>query len=213
MEHAERAVDGLIDPGIRAVFAHGRSHTVRTRDRRQAVPPSAASARADRDVAQGRLSSDDTLVTPAMAILGPDWGSSEVVEHDIKMAREFGLVSSSPTRRREDCVVQDGYARMLTSRPARPRPQPGVRHELRHGRPSRRGDNGGRSPRPCWSNCIITSATPKSRRYANSGRLPSLGIDVELFCSGQMFREMQAALLFRARQGNPQQCRAWQLAY
>jgi cytosine/adenosine deaminase-related metal-dependent hydrolase len=47
-----------------------------------------------------------------MAILGPDWGAWEVVEHDIRMAREFDLVSSSHTRRREDCVVPDGYKRM-----------------------------------------------------------------------------------------------------
>ena len=53
-----------------------------------------------------------TRVTLAMAILGPDWGAWEVVEHDIRMAREFGLVSSSHTRRREDCVVPDGYKRM-----------------------------------------------------------------------------------------------------
>ena len=61
---------------------------------------------------KGRLASDDGRVTLAMAILGPDWGAWEVVEHDIRMAREFGLVSSSHTRRREDCVVPDGYARM-----------------------------------------------------------------------------------------------------
>ena len=32
--------------------------------------------------------------------------------------------------------------------------------------------------------------------FRDAGGLPSLGIDVEPFCSGQMFREMQAALLF-----------------
>ena len=32
--------------------------------------------------------------------------------------------------------------------------------------------------------------------FRAAGGLPSLGIDVEPFCSGQMFREMQAALLF-----------------
>jgi len=32
--------------------------------------------------------------------------------------------------------------------------------------------------------------------YRAMGGLPSLGIDVELYCSGQMFRELQAALLF-----------------
>ena len=32
--------------------------------------------------------------------------------------------------------------------------------------------------------------------YRAAGGKPSIGIDVELYCSGQMFREMQAALLF-----------------
>src|SRR6476659_1045789 len=111
MEHAERAVDGLIDSGIRAVFAHGTAkpptkpgdkpfHEVpHPRDRIEALR-------------KGRLASNDARVTLAMAILGPDWGSWEVVEHDIRMARELGLVSSSHTRRREDGVVPDGYRRM-----------------------------------------------------------------------------------------------------
>ena len=60
---------------------------------------------------KGRLASDDGLITLAMAILGPDWGSWDVLEHDIRMAREFGLVSSSHTRRREACVVPDAYRR------------------------------------------------------------------------------------------------------
>src|SRR6476660_4582349 len=112
MEHAERAVDGLIDSGIRAVFAHGT-----------AKPPTKPGDKPFHEVPhprerieklrKGRLSSNDSLVTLAMAILGPDWGSWEVVEHDIRMAREFGLVSSSHTRRREDYVVKDGYTRML----------------------------------------------------------------------------------------------------
>jgi cytosine/adenosine deaminase-related metal-dependent hydrolase len=32
--------------------------------------------------------------------------------------------------------------------------------------------------------------------YREAGGAPSLGIDVELYCTGHMFREMQAALLF-----------------
>ncbi len=111
IEHAERAVDGLTDSGIRAVFAHGTAkpigletgtpftHVPHPRERIESLR-------------KGRLASDDGRVTLAMAILGPDWGAWEVVEHDIRMAREFGLVSSSHTRRREDCVVPDGYARM-----------------------------------------------------------------------------------------------------
>src|SRR5215212_9463416 len=111
IEHAERAVDGLVDSGIRAVFAHGTAKPIGLET---GTPFTQVPHPRDRveSLRKGRLSSDDNRVTLAMAILGPDWGAWEVVEHDIKMAREFGLVSSSHTRRREDCVVPDGYAKM-----------------------------------------------------------------------------------------------------
>ena len=136
LEHAERAVDGLVDSGIRAVFAHGTAKPIglETGTPFTQVPHPRERIEALR---KGRLASDDGRVTLAMAILGPDWGAWEVVEHDIRMAREFGLVSSSHTRRREDCVVPDGYARMAREGPARSRPQSGAWHELRSRRPSR----------------------------------------------------------------------------
>ncbi len=52
MEHAERAVDGLVDSGIRAVFAHGTAEAA-DQAGRQAVPRGAASARPHRKAAQG----------------------------------------------------------------------------------------------------------------------------------------------------------------
>ena len=131
-----------------------------------------------------------------MAILGPDWGTWEVVEHDIRMAREFGLVSSSHTRRREDCVVPDGYARMAKAGLL------GPDHNLVHGTSYDHAD---------FKVVVDSGATLTSTvlvelhhhigdttvaAYREAGGAPSLGIDVELYCSGQMFREMQAALLF-----------------
>ena len=111
MEMAERAIDGLVDSGIRAVFAHG---TAKPMSQKEGTPFTHIPHPRDRVEAlrKGRLASDDGRITLAMAILGPDWGTWDVVEHDIRMAREFGLVSSSHTRRREDCVVPDGYHRM-----------------------------------------------------------------------------------------------------
>jgi cytosine/adenosine deaminase-related metal-dependent hydrolase len=111
IEHAERAVDGLVDSGIRAVFAHGTAKPIGLETGTPFTQVPHPRERIE-SLRKGRLASDDGRVTLAMAILGPDWGAWEVVEHDIRMAREFGLVSSSHTRRREDCVVPDGYARM-----------------------------------------------------------------------------------------------------
>ena len=93
-------------------------------------------------------------------------------------------------------MVPDGYARMAKEGLL------GPDHNLVHGTSYDTADlessstTARRSPRPCWSSCIIISATPWSRRIREAGGLPSIGIDVEPFCSGQMFREMQAALLF-----------------
>jgi cytosine/adenosine deaminase-related metal-dependent hydrolase len=195
LDHAERAVDGLLDSGIRAVFAHGTAqplaqqggtpftHVPHPRDRIEALR-------------KGRLASNHGRVTLAMAILGPDWGAWEVVEHDIRMAREFGLVSSSHTRRREDCVVPDGYARMASEGLL------GPDHNLVHGTSYDADD----LKVVTDSGATLTSTAlvelhhhigdTMVAAYRAAGGLPSLGIDVECYCTGQMFREMQAALLF-----------------
>jgi 5-methylthioadenosine/S-adenosylhomocysteine deaminase len=195
LEHAERAVDGLVDSGIRAVFAHG---TAKPLNQKEGVPFTQVPHPRERVQAlrKGRLSGDDGRVTLAMAILGPDWGSWEVVEHDIRMAREFGLVSSSHTRRREDCVVPDGYARMAREGLL------GPDHNLVHGTSYDAND----LRVVVDSGATLTSTVlvelhhhigdTMVAAYRAAGGAPSIGIDVELYCSGQLFREMQAALLF-----------------
>jgi cytosine/adenosine deaminase-related metal-dependent hydrolase len=195
IEHAERAVDGLVDSGIRAVFAHGTAkpigletgtpftHVPHPRERIESLR-------------KGRLASEDGRVTLAMAILGPDWGAWEVVEHDIRMAREFGLVSSSHTRRREDCVVPDGYARMAKAGLL------GPDHNLVHGTSYDHADlrvvvDSGAS---LTSTVLVELhhhiGDTMVAAFREAGGKPSIGIDVELYTTGQMFREMQAALLF-----------------
>jgi cytosine/adenosine deaminase-related metal-dependent hydrolase len=195
LDMAERAIDGLADSGIRAVFAHG---TAKPLSQTEGTPFTHVPHPRDRvgHLRKGRLASDDGRITLAMAILGPDWGTWDVVEHDIQMAREFGLVSSSHTRRREDCVVPDGYRRMADEGLL------GPDHNLVHGTSYTHAD----LRVVVDSGATLTStATVELHHhigdtmvaaYREAGGRPSLGIDVELYCSGQMFREMQAALLF-----------------
>jgi len=195
LDMAERAVDGLADSGIRAVFAHG---TAKPLSQTEGTPFTQVPHPRDRveHLRKGRLASDDGLITLAMAILGPDWGTWEVVEHDIRMAREFGLVSSSHTRRREDCVVPDGYRRMADEGLL------GPDHNLVHGTSYTHADlrvvvdSGATLTSTALVELHHHIGDTMVAAYREAGGRPSLGIDVELYCTGQMFREMQAALLF-----------------
>ena len=195
IEMAERAVDGLIDSGIRAVFAHG---TAKPPTKEGSKPFTHIPHPRERieSLRKGRLSSDDGRVTLAMAILGPDWGAWEVVEHDVRMARELGLMSSSHTRRREDCVAPDGYHRMAKEGLL------GPDHNLVHGTSYDHADlkvivDSGAS---LTSTVLVELhhhiGDTQVAAFRTAGGLPSLGIDVEPFTTGHMFREMQAALLF-----------------
>ena len=195
LEMAERAIDGLADSGIRAVFAHG---TAKPLGRSDPIPFTHIPHPRDRleAIRKGRLASDDGLITLAMAILGPAWSTWEVLEHDIRLAREFGLVSSSHTRRREDSLTPDGYYRMAKEGLL------GPDHNLVHGTTYQQAD----LRMIADSGATLTSTVlvelhhhigdAMVAAYREAGGAPSLGIDVELYCTGQMFREMQAALLF-----------------
>jgi cytosine/adenosine deaminase-related metal-dependent hydrolase len=195
IEHAERAVDGLVDSGTRAVFAHGTAKPIGLESGTPFTHVPHPRARIE-SLRKGRLASDDSRVTLAMAILGPDWGAWEVVEHDIAMAREFGLVSSSHTRRREDCVVPDGYVRMAKAGLL------GPDHNLVHGTSYDTADL--RVVVDCGASLTSTVLVELHHHigdtmvaaFREQGGKPSIGIDVELYTTGQMFREMQAALLF-----------------
>lgn len=111
-EMTDVAIDALEESGIRAVFARG---TVKPPERPGEIPfhkkpfPREEIHR----LRTGRLASDDRLVTLAMAILGPDWGEYDVAAHDIRLAREYGLINSAHTYgRKGKRVVEDGYPRL-----------------------------------------------------------------------------------------------------
>ena len=195
LEMAERAVDGLVDSGIRAVFAHG---TAKPLSQTEGTPFSQVPHPRDRIEAlrKGRLASDDSRVTLAMAILGPAWSTWDVVEHDIRLARELGVISSSHTLRREASLLPDGYAQMAKAGLL------GLDHNLVHGTSFDYGDlrivvdNGASLTSTALVELHHHIGDTMVAAFREVGGLPSLGIDVELFCTGQMFREMQAALLF-----------------
>jgi cytosine/adenosine deaminase-related metal-dependent hydrolase len=83
--HADAAVDGLKESGIRAVFGYGTPMTLF--GTKEPHPVDAKRMRAQ------RLASDDALVTMALAIRGTDFAPG-TAEADIRFARELGVMAS-----------------------------------------------------------------------------------------------------------------------
>lgn len=98
-DHSDRAIDALLESGIRAVFAHGTPKPDQEEGKKSARPRHYTEIPQDPievvRLRKGRLASDEARVTMALAVLGPDFGTDEVFHQDLKTAREFGLVSSA----------------------------------------------------------------------------------------------------------------------
>ncbi|HEX2543873.1 MAG TPA: amidohydrolase family protein, partial [Ramlibacter sp.] len=194
-EMTDTAIDALEESGIRAVFARG---TVKPPVRPGETPfekipfPREEIQR----LRTGRFASDDRLVTLAMAILGPDWGEYEVAEHDIRLAREYGLINSAHTYgRKGKRIVEDGYPRLAKAGLL------GPDHNIGHGN--------------CFEDdelkmvldagCTITATNlTESLNYekpAMLGRLvkhgatPSLGTDCDPYFNSSMLWVMRHAFL------------------
>ena len=85
-DHADQAIQALKDSGIRAVFGYGNSNPEWN------VPSELPSNYADiRRVRQNNLSSEDALVTMAVAPRGPQFTTIENTIEDFRVARELGL--------------------------------------------------------------------------------------------------------------------------
>jgi cytosine/adenosine deaminase-related metal-dependent hydrolase len=89
--HTDRAINGLEDAGIRAVFTHGPpgDDSAKWWDNSDVAHPDDI-----RRLARNTFPSDDGLLTLAMGIRGPDYSTDEVVAEDIETARELGIPAS-----------------------------------------------------------------------------------------------------------------------
>jgi len=111
-DHSDAAIDGLAETGIRAVFLHGSPKPDPGPGQKHfsEVPMPAAEVRRLRN---GRLHSDDALVTMGLAILGPQLSVWDVCDHDFRLARDMGLIASmhvsGPLR------TPDGFARLAAA--------------------------------------------------------------------------------------------------
>ncbi len=193
LEMAERAVDALEESGIRAVFGHGT-----------AKPPAKPGERHHSEIPhprdrvealrRGRFSSDDRRVTLALAILGPEISTAEVCLADYALAREFGLLSTCHVSYPSGKRVQENGWTLLAERGLL-----GPDHNICHGNMLSDADlhfilDHGVTVTPTVMLELQAKAEPPlTVRIRDRGALPSLGIDTEPLCSGDMFNEMRAA--------------------
>ncbi|RDI71020.1 amidohydrolase family protein [Halopelagius longus] len=86
--HTNRAIEGLEDAGIRALFAHGPpgDDSAKWWENSSVTHPDDI-----RRLARERFPSDDGLLTLAMGARGPDYSTDEVTRKDIELARELGI--------------------------------------------------------------------------------------------------------------------------
>ena len=197
--HTDRAIDGLEEAGIRAVYGHG---TPKPKTKEGETPfthrphPRAEVAR----LREGRLSSEDGLITLAMCILGPDYSIYDVTHHDVTLAKEFGLIASQHMGGGVDKMNPDGIHRM--SKDGLLGPWLNVVHgnNLNDDELKRLADSGATltvTPEIEYQMGFGYSITG---RWIDLGRKPSIGVDVESDIGGDMFAVMRFTL--QALRGN-----------
>lgn len=185
-EMTDAAVDALEESGIRAVFARG---TVKPPVTPDAIPYYKIPFPREeiRRLRASRFASDDRLVTLAMAILGPDWGEYEVAVHDIRLAREFGLINSAHTYGRQGKrKVEDGMPRLAKEGLL------GPDHNIAHGNCFSEDelkivlDAGCTITSTCFTEMMNYEKPAMLGRMIKYGATPSIGTDCDPYFNSSM---------------------------
>lgn len=193
LEMAERAVDGLQESGIRALFGHGTAKPPEEPGKPPHTHVPHPRARVE-SLRKGRLGSNDSRVTLALALLGPEQSTADVALHDYRLARELGLPSSSHVFRvKAERLQPEGFAMLAQAGLL------GPDHNVVHGNYLDDEelkfliDLGVSIGATAMLELRGSAPPPLSRRVRALGALPSIGIDVEPQVNGDMFNEIRAA--------------------
>lgn len=201
-EMTDAALDGLEESGIRAVFGHGTAKPIGKEETRPyyEIPQPREEVRRLRT---GRLASDERLVTMALAILGPDWGTYEVAEADIRLAREYGIINSAHTygrkgnRKAPDGMIRLNKAGLL-----------GPDHNVVHGNCFDEDELKMIVDAGCSTSASVTAEMLNCDMPALLGRIeklggmPAIGTDVDPYFAASMLAEMRRAFVHQRELDN-----------
>ena len=191
--HSDAAIQGLKESGIRAIFGHGTPKPDAKKDQIPFTHIPHPKSEIER-LRKGILSSDDALVTLAMAILGPDFSTWGVAEHDFRLAKDFDLLVSAHVWGAPNRMNPEGYFKLAKKNLL------DNRHNLVHG--VYLGDHELKFIVGHGVSVTVTPevelqmghASPLTGRLRKLGIRPSIGVDVESNISGDMFTVIRMSL-------------------
>ena len=189
-EHTDAAIAALHESGLRCVFAYGTPNLDMPAWWHQ------SSLRHPTDVkrvATRYFSSNDQLLTLALAPRGPEFTTFDVSKHDWELAREVGVRISVHvgvgTAGKHGKLAEMGRAGLLG-------PDTTYIHcctlsdeELRM-----IADTGGTVSLACPVEMQMGHGLPPIQRVLDLGMRPSLSVDVETTMSGDLFAQMRSVL-------------------
>ena len=188
-DHSDEAIRGLRESGIRSVFAYGFPNTSLADwwfDSSLKTPDDV------RRVREEYFSSDEGLITMALATRGPGFCQPEVVKHDWNLARELDLpitvhVSMGRVAGRFNMVGQLHEMDLLG-------PDTTYIHSCYLSEEEWKlvADTGGKVSIAPQVELQMGHGSPPSLRARELGLRPSLSVDVVTTVPGDMFTEMRA---------------------
>ena len=187
-EHSDEAIRGLQDARLRAVYAYGNPNTSLADWWSESTLESPEDIRR---VREQYFSSDDQLITLAMATRGPGFCTPEVVRHDWELARDVGApisvhVGMGPYAGRFAMVSQLNEMGLLG-------PDTTYIHcnYLSDEEFQLIADSGGKVSIAPSVEMIMGHGTPPTGKALAHGLRPSLSIDVVTTVPGDMFTQMR----------------------
>ncbi|NTX26955.1 amidohydrolase family protein [Burkholderia pyrrocinia] len=201
-EHTDRAIDGLLESGIRAVYFHGSPKPDPKPGQKHFSEIPHPRSEIER-LLKDRFTRRDALVTLGMAILGPHYSTYEVSEHDFELAAEYGLIASMHCAGLEP-KTPDGWERLAE------RGLLGPSTNIVHG-----NNLSEAQLRMMIGRGVTFSVAPETEmtqghghpitgRLRDVGGAPSLGVDLESAIAGDMFTVARVALASQRALDNAQ---------
>ena len=189
--HTDAAIEALVESGIRAAFFHGTPKP----DPKPGQKPfwELPHPRAEVERLVKRLPSRDALVTPGLAILGPHYSTYDVAAHDLRLAREFGLIASMHCAGGE-ARTPGGWQRLTKENLLGEDSNVVHGNNLSDAELALMVDKGVSFTLTPESEMAHGHGFPITGRLRKLGAQPSLGVDLESGLSGDMFTVARLAL-------------------